>query len=45
MPLIDCEISLHLKRSKKCFLLAGTAAKQVPEINITDTKLYVPIIT
>ena len=45
MPLIDCEISLHLKRSKKCFLVAGTAAKQVPEINITDTKLYVPVIT
>ena len=45
MPLIDCEISLHLKRSKKCFLEAGTAAKQVSEINITDTKLYVPVIT
>ena len=25
--------------------MAGTAANQVPEIKITDTKFYVPVIT
>ena len=37
MPLINCEISFQLKWSKDCFLIAGTAANQVPEIKITDT--------
>ena len=27
---------------KKLFLVAGTAANQVPKFTITDTKLYVP---
>ena len=45
MPLIDCEISLLLKWSKRCILVAGTAANQVPEFKITDTKLYVPVVT
>ena len=27
------------------FLVAGTAANQVPEFKITDTKLYVPVVT
>ena len=31
--------------SKDCFLVAGTAANQVPEFKITDTKLYVPVVT
>ena len=38
MPLINYEISLNLKWSRDCFLLAGTAAYQVPEFKITDTK-------
>ena len=45
MTLINWEISLQLKWSNFCFLVAGTAAGQVPEIKITDTKLYVPIVT
>ena len=45
MPLINCEISLQLKWSKYCFLVAGTAANQVPEIKMTDTKFYFPVIT
>ena len=45
MPLINCEISLQLKWSKDCILVAGTAANQEPKFEITDTKLYVPVIT
>ena len=40
MPLINCEISLPLKWSRKC-ILAGTANNQNPK----DTKLYVPVVT
>ena len=31
MPLITCEISLQLNWSKKCILVSGTAANQVPQ--------------
>ena len=30
---------------KNCFLIAGTAANQEPTFTITDTKLYVPVVT
>ena len=43
MPFINCEINLQLKWSLKCILVVGTAADQVPEFKITDTKLYVPV--
>ena len=42
---INCDINLQLKWSDKRILVAGTAANQVPEFKITDTKLYVPVIT
>ena len=45
MPSINCEINLQLKWSEKCILVAATAANQVPEFKITDTKLYVPVVT
>ena len=45
MPLINCKSNLQLKWSEKCILVAGTAANQVPEFKITDTKLYVPVVT
>ena len=45
MPLINYEICLQLKWSKSCILVAGTAANQSPEFKITDTKLYLPVIT
>ena len=44
IPLITCEITLQLKWSIDCFLVA-VAANQVPEIKITDIKLYVPVAT
>ena len=31
--------------SKKCFLVAGTAANQIPDFKIIDTKLYLPVVT
>ena len=40
MPLINCKISLQLKWSKNFIVVAGTAANQNPELQITDTKLY-----
>ena len=42
MPLINCKVELSLKWYENCILSsAGTAAT----FAITDTKLYVPIVT
>ena len=30
---------------RKCILVPGTAANQVPEFKITDNNLYVPVVT
>ena len=38
MSLINCEISLQLKWSAKCILVAGTATNQVTNFRLTDTK-------
>ena len=45
MKIINCEIILQLKQSKKCTIVTGTAANQVPEFKTTDTKLYIPVVT
>ena len=37
MPLLNCEIFLQFIWSKKCSLVAGTAANQVPDFKISDT--------
>ena len=44
-PLINCKITLQLTCSKKSILVAATAANQVPKFRITNTKLYVPVLT
>ena len=44
MPLINYKINLQLKLSKKRILVIGTAANQVPQFKITDTKLYVSML-
>ena len=44
MPLINYKINLQLKLSKKRILVIGTAANQVPQFKITDTKLYVAML-
>ena len=45
MPLINCGFSLQLKWSKDCIVVAVTAANQNREFKITDTKIYVPVVT
>ena len=45
MPSINCEISLQLKYSKNVIPVAGTAANQNANFEITDTKLYVPAVS
>ena len=46
MPLlISLQISLQLKWSKNCILVARTVANQNPTFQINDTKFYVPIVT
>ena len=43
--LFNCKIILQLKWSKDSFLIAGTAANQVPEFKMTNTKGYVSFLT
>ena len=45
MPLINCEINLVLTWSAKCFIIDDPIAGQEPTFTITDTKLYVPVVT
>ena len=42
MPLINCEINLILTRSTNC---VTNVANQNPTFKVTETKLYVPILT
>ena len=44
MLLINYEISLQLKWSRKCIIVAGIANNQNPTFQINDTKLYVPVV-
>ena len=43
MLLINCQIYPQLIWSKKCFIVAGTAANQRPVFKVTDAKLYVSV--
>ena len=45
MPLINCEISIQLKWSRSCIIVAGTANNQITSFQITDTKIYFPVVT
>ena len=42
MPLINCEINLFLTCSENCVISSATRATK---FKITDTKLYVPVVT
>ena len=42
MPLINCEVNLTLTWLTTCFITNSTGAET---FKITDTKLYVPVIT
>ena len=46
LPLVNCKIDLELTWHKDCIISsADAAAGQVVSFMITDTKLYVPIVT
>ena len=45
MPLINCEIELILTWSRNCAIIYTDVNGQVPTFTITETNLYVPIVT
>ena len=45
MPLINCEVSLILTWSEQCVITSNIAANQARAFAITNTKLYVPVVT
>ena len=45
MLLINCEINLILTWSSTCVLVSTNIAAQNATFTITDTKLYVPVVT
>ena len=45
VPLINCDISIMLTWPKNSILVAGFVTNQEPTLTITDTKLYVSVIT
>ena len=45
MPLINCEINLILTWSANCVIIHTHVANQNPTFGITETKLYVPVVT
>ena len=45
MPLINCEINFILTWSANCVIVSTNVANQNATFEITDTKLYVPVVT
>ena len=45
MPLINCEVELILTWSADCVIIYTNVANQVPTFPITETNLYVPVVT
>ena len=45
MTLINCEFNLILTWSERCAIVSTNVANQNTKFAITDTKLYVPVIT
>ena len=45
MPLINCEVNHILTWSSTCVLIATNIQNQAAIFEITDTKLYVPVVT
>ena len=45
MPLINCEIELILGWSENCVIIYTNVVYQVPMFTITETNLYVPVVT
>ena len=45
MPLINCEVNLILTWSAECVIIYSDVANQIPTFTITETNLYVPVVT
>ena len=45
MPLINCDVNVILTWSRNCVIVSSDDANQNATFAITDTKLYVPVIT
>ena len=45
MPLINCEVKLMLTWSANCIIIYTNVANQAPTFTITETNLYVPVVT
>ena len=45
MPLINCEVNLILTWSSTCVIASVIVVNQAATFTITDTKLYVPVVT
>ena len=45
IKLIIFEFTSQLKWSRKCFSFSSSVANQEPTFAITDTRLYVPVVT
>ena len=45
MPLINCKVNLILTRSADCVIIYTDVLNQIPIFTITETNLYVPVVT
>ena len=45
MPLINCEVNLILTWSSTCVIVSANIVNQGATFTITDTRLYVPVVT
>ena len=45
MPLINCEFNLILTWSTNCVIVSTNVANQRATFTVTETKLYVPVVT
>ena len=45
MPLINCEVELIKNWSSNCVIISANVANQVPRFAITETNLYVSVVT
>ena len=45
MSLINCDLELLLDSSANCVIIYTNVANQVPTFTITETNLYVPVVT
>ena len=45
MPLIHCEINVSLSWSANCVIISTDVANQGVKSAISETKLYVPVVT